>query len=68
MQVTFDPKKCNTFFFFFFFFLNLINSSFEMDRAQDPENAAIFKQFEEACSDFQVKKTTRMNHKHVKLS
>lgn len=30
-----------------------------MDRAQDPENAAIYKQFEEACSDFQVKKKKR---------
>ncbi|KAI9483543.1 MAG: armadillo-type protein [Benjaminiella poitrasii] len=28
-----------------------------MDRAQDPENAVIFKQFEEACSDFQVPAT-----------
>jgi hypothetical protein len=27
-----------------------------MERAQDPENAVIHKQFEEACSDFQVKK------------
>lgn len=25
-----------------------------MEKAQDPANAAIFKQFEEACSDFQV--------------
>jgi hypothetical protein len=29
-----------------------------MERAQDPGNAVIFKQFEEACSDFQVHWTT----------
>ncbi|KAI8646967.1 armadillo-type protein [Parasitella parasitica] len=28
-----------------------------MERAQDPENAAIHKQFEEACSDFQIPAT-----------
>lgn len=40
-------KVCLHFIFFSFCFLT-------MEQAQDPENAVIHKQFEEACSDFQV--------------
>lgn len=47
-----NPKKKVKKKFDTIFFLHQTQSP--MERAQDPENAVIHKQFEEACSDFQV--------------